>query len=249
VTLRPWASPKIYNAIFTDFNERGVLLDTQQGVTATQSVTGAYAQFHNTLWWDFVTGSGNQEVSNTATNLGRSTVATSYWTDASLSNQIANPLLTSISRTNVGAFLDPRPAPGSPAYSDYASTPNDGFLTPANYRGAFGGGRANWASDWTALGEYGLLTGAGGFIPQHLVSNGGSTPAQPTLAASHSGGNIAIVFGSQSGNSYQLQAATNLPNGPITWVSQGNPVPGTGDTLTIMQPIQGVEQYFRVLVQ
>src|SRR4029077_12112299 len=112
VTLRPWAGPKIYNAIFTDFNGRGVFLDTQNGVTATQAVTGAYAQFHNTLWWDFVTGSGNGIISNTSTNLGRSSVATNYWTDLSLTNEITNPLLTSISRTNVGAFLDPRPKAG-----------------------------------------------------------------------------------------------------------------------------------------
>ena len=37
IALRPWASPKIYNSIFTDFNERGVLLDTQNGVIATQA--------------------------------------------------------------------------------------------------------------------------------------------------------------------------------------------------------------------
>src|SRR5436190_20689548 len=65
VAMRPWVGPKIYNAIFTDFNERGVLLDTQQGITATQAVTGGYAEFNNTGWWDVVTGSGNQIISNT----------------------------------------------------------------------------------------------------------------------------------------------------------------------------------------
>src|SRR5881397_1722331 len=88
---------------------RGVLPDAQNGVTATQAVTNGYAQLHNTLWWDFTTGSGNQIISNTATNLGRNTVATNYWTDLSLTNQIADPMLTSISRTNSGALLDPRP--------------------------------------------------------------------------------------------------------------------------------------------
>src|SRR4030095_7139663 len=104
IALRPWAGPKIYNAIFTDFNAQGILLDTQNGNTATQAVTGGFAQLHNTLWWDFTTGQGNGVIDNTATNLGRNTVATNYWTDTSLTNQIANPQLISISRTNVGAF-------------------------------------------------------------------------------------------------------------------------------------------------
>jgi len=91
VTLRPWVGPKIYNAIFTDFNGRGILLDTQNGVTATQAVTGAYAQFHNTMWWDFVTGSGNGIINNTATNLGRNTVATNYWIDPSLTIKSSTP--------------------------------------------------------------------------------------------------------------------------------------------------------------
>src|SRR6185503_14789212 len=138
IALRPWVGPKIYNAIFTDFNGRGILPDTQNGVTATQAVTGGYAQLHNTLWWDFTTGSGNGIIGNTATNLGRNTVATNYWTDLSLNNQIVNPLLTSISRTNIGPFLDPRPQSGSPAYSNIATAPAG--LTQAGYQGAFGSG-------------------------------------------------------------------------------------------------------------
>lgn len=115
VTLRPFAGPKIYNAIFTDFNESGVQLEAQGGLPATNCVSEGLAQFHNTLWWGFVTGSGSTVVDNSIANLGRNTLATNYWTDASLTNQIANPLLTSISRTNAGVYLDPRPAPGSPA--------------------------------------------------------------------------------------------------------------------------------------
>ncbi|HTD65952.1 MAG TPA: hypothetical protein VK846_05410, partial [Candidatus Limnocylindria bacterium] len=159
IALRPWVGPKIYNSIFTDFNERGVLLDSAQGIVATQAVTGGFAQLHNTLWWDFVTGSGSGNIDNTATNLGRFTVATNYWTDLSLTNQIANPLLISISRTNVGAALDPRPAAGSPALNDYAATPGGGFLTPTTYRGAFGPNDL-WIANWTALAEYGIIAPA-----------------------------------------------------------------------------------------
>ncbi len=113
--LRPYVGPKIYNSIFTDFNERAIELDTRNGVNAATSVTNGYAQFANNLWWGFVTGSGSGNVNNTATNLGRFTVATNYWTDTSLTNLIVNPQLTGISRTNVGTKLDPRPVSGSPA--------------------------------------------------------------------------------------------------------------------------------------
>ncbi|MFN3409607.1 MAG: T9SS C-terminal target domain-containing protein, partial [Limisphaerales bacterium] len=157
VILRPYVAPKIYNAIFTDFNERGIELDTRNGVNAAVSVTNGLAVFENTLWWDFVVGSATTVVNNTATNLGRFTVATNYWTNPALTNLIANPLLAGISRTNNGG-LDPRPLPGSPALNpaNIRATPKDGFLTPVNYIGAFAPNDL-WIEGWTALSEYGIL--------------------------------------------------------------------------------------------
>src|SRR6266498_4252713 len=220
--------------IFTDFNAQGVLPDTQNGVTATQAVTGGYARLHNTLWWDLTTGSGNQIIDNTATNLGRNTVATNYWTDLSLTNQIANPMLTGISRTNAGVFLDPRPKAGSPAYSDYATVPNDGFLTPVNYRGAFASGRGNWIADWTALGEYGIVTGEGGVIPKAVAT--ATAPASPLLSASIVGGNLRIVTPSQPGFTYQLESR---PDFDTDWSDDGSSQPGTGGDLTFNPTVSG----------
>ncbi len=245
IALRPWAGPKIYNAIFTDFNAQGVLPDTQNGVTATQAVTGGYARLHNTLWWDLTTGSGNQIIDNTATNLGRNTVATNYWTDPSLTNQIANPMLTSISRTNAGVFLDPRPKAGSPAYSDYATVPNDGFLTPVNYRGAFASGRGNWIADWTALGEYGIVTGEGGVIPKAVAT--ATAPASPLLSASIVGGNLRIVTPSQPGFTYQLESR---PDFDTDWSDDGSSQPGTGGDLTFNPTVSGTgAEFFRIRMQ
>jgi hypothetical protein len=249
VALRPWVGPKIYNAIFTDFNGRGVLVDTQNGVTATNAVTGGFAQFHNTLWWDFVTGSGNGIISNTATNLGRNTVATNYWTDTSLANQIANPLLTSISRTNVGAFLDPRPRAGSPAHANSAATPNDGFLTPASYQGAFDSSRNQWISDWTALSEYSVVGGAGGVNPQKVVAVVGAVPNRPVLLSSRNGSTVNIVFATQPGFSYQLQSATNLSEAPIKWGNEGGVIPGTGNAATSSVPVSAAYKFLRVIAQ
>jgi hypothetical protein len=245
--LRPFASPKIYNAIFTDFNERGIQLDTQNGVGATNSVMEGYAQFHNTLWWNFATGSGSGLISNTATNLGRFTIATNYWTDLSLTNEITNPMLTSISRTNVGPFLDPRPVSGSPAGNNYAVTP--GNLTSVNYRGAFGPGRGQWVSDWTALGEYGIVGGAGGINPSTAAAAVVVTPNQPFLVPAINGANLDIVFTTQTGFNYQLQSTTNLNVVPAIWVDEGSPMAGTGGARTSTVPLSEVLKLFRVKTQ
>jgi hypothetical protein len=245
ITLRPWVGPKIYNSIFTDFNGRGMFLDTQNGITATQAVTGGYAQLHNTLWWDFTTGSGNGIIDNTATNLSRNTVASNYWTDTSLGNQIVNPLLTSISRTNFGKFLDPRPKTGSPAESNYATTPSG--LTSAAYIGAFGTGRDNWVADWTALSEYGIVGGAGGKNPVKVAAAVVNVPTAPALGSTLNGGNLDILFTTQTGFSYQLQSSTNLSTS--AWADEGSPTPGTGGTVTSAVPATASEKYFRVKAQ
>ncbi len=245
IALRSWSSPKIYNSIFTDFNERGVLLDTQNGNTATQSVTGGFAQLHNTLWWNFVTGSGTANINNTATNLGRLSLATNFWTDTSLTNLITDPMLTSISRTNVGKFLDPRPATGGPAWNPANIGAAPGSLAAAPYIGAFG--TVNWASDWTALGEYGVLTGAGDGNPRTVVVTA-PTPGQPTLAFAAGVGMISISFTSQSGVNYQLQSATTLTGLPGGWANEGAAQPGTGGTITFTPATAGSAKFFRVIV-
>ena len=241
--LRPYSAPKIFNSIFTDFNERGIELGTVNGVNAAVSVTNGYAQFHNNLWFGFVTGSGSTIVDNSIANLSRNTVASNYWNDTSLTNQIVNPQLTSISRTNFGATLDPRPATGSPAYADYANTPAN--LTAASYQGAFGSGRANWAADWTALNAYGILTSAGGVNPQAIVTATVPAPNPVTLIITPNGANVDITCTSQSGYSYQLESTTSL-SAPIVWGNEGAAQAGTGSTLTFTVSATGAK-YFRVV--
>lgn len=230
--LRPYVAPKVYNSIFTDYNERAIELDTRQGVNAAVSVTNGYAQFHNTLWWGFVTGSGSGIVNNTITNLSRFTVASNYWTDLSLTNLIADPQLVSISRTNVGATLDPRPRSTSPALTNFAATPNNGFLTPAPYQGAFGPNDL-WIAHWTALAEYGIVT---------------PLPDPVTLDITLAGANVIVTFASQTGSSYQLLSATNLTP-PVMWAPEGASQPGTGASLTNFVAANNPAKYLRVQAQ
>ncbi|HVS10051.1 MAG TPA: hypothetical protein VMS76_09265 [Planctomycetota bacterium] len=54
-------------------------------------------------------------------------------------------------------FLDPRPA--NEALTSVAAAPNDGFFTPAQYRGAFDPGQT-WLCDWTASYAFGFTNSA-----------------------------------------------------------------------------------------
>lgn len=56
-------------------------------------------------------------------------------------------------------YVDPRAA--NDALTSVATAPNDGFFTPAQYRGAFNADE-NWLLGWTAADQYGM-TGGGSF--------------------------------------------------------------------------------------
>ena len=248
VTLRPFTGAKLYNGIFTDFNGLGIYLETRSGLPATNVWSEGLSEINNTLWWNFSRGSASGIIDNTVTNLGGNSLATNYWTTPSLLNQISDPLLTSISRTNEGASLDPRPASGSPAGSDYATVPSG--LVTANYRGAFAPGRGNWAADWTALSEYNIMGGAGGSNPSAAVAAPVTPPAPSpvTLTITPSGANVDISFTSQVGYTYTLESGAALS--PASWgtalgVTPANPQIGTGGTITFTIPATG-EQYFQV---
>ena len=116
ITLRPFASPSIYNAVFTDFNGQGIRLDAQGGLSANNVVTSNYATINNTLWWGFVTniGTASQITNNTTGNLARgNATAETFWTTASFTNTISDPKLVSISPDERRVEL-----PGSAATGD-----------------------------------------------------------------------------------------------------------------------------------
>lgn len=239
VALRPQASPRIYNAIFSDFNGSvGIFMDTQGGITATND-----AVFRNTLWWNF--SNVGASTNNTAVALGGGTSATNYFTTASFTNQIVDPMFTGLSRTNTQNYLDPRPAAGSPAASDYATAPSG--LTAANYRGAFQSGAGNWAANWTALSDYGVMGGPG-YNPPTSTAAVVVTPNQPVLLTGLNSGNLQIVYATQNGFNYQLQSKSNLVT-QMTWDNVGSPTAGTGGNVTNTVAPTASALFFRVEVQ
>jgi hypothetical protein len=117
----------------------------------------------------------------------------------------------------------------------------------AGYQGAFGA--INWAADWTALGTYGVFTGAGAGVPVDVIPSGGQEPpTAPILGIVQSGANVQITCSSQTGATYQLQSTTTLLGNPLPWANEGDPQAGTGSTLTFSASISGIK-FFRVVAQ
>jgi len=114
---------------------------------------------------------------------------------------------------DVVTSLDPRPA--NDALTSVAAAPNDGFFTPAKYRGAFAPGQT-WLADWTASYAYGLTptdnpwTDLGDSLPGTvtqrsyplLVGSGPLTPGTPiTLTLTNANpSSLAFLFVSLADN-------------------------------------------------
>lgn len=230
---REYAAPKLYNSIFTEFNI-GANIDDKSAFHFTNGT----AQVQNNIFWNFASN-------GVAQPYGQNANALWVLNNPANSNAFVDPLLTSVSRTNVPAFqLDPRPKPGSPALSSSRTAPNDGFFSPVSYAGAFKD--VNWASDWGFAAECGLITGAAAGTPTQVAVN--PAPNAVTLTITPNGANVNISFTSQAAYSYTLEATATL--NPASWgtatgVTPANPQTGTGGTLTFTVPATGAK-YFQV---
>ena len=230
LTIREYAAPNLFNSILTEFGGNGArITDVRSG----SFLTNGTLNIANNIWWNFATNGTPVNVAGSGAGL--------LFSDTTRSNEVVNPLLRGISRSNNGG-LDPRPAAGSPAFSGARSVPNDGFYTPTTYKGAFN--VVNWASDWTAIGERNVMTTAGAGIPAPFVA--GVVVVAPTLGLSTSGGNLSISFPSQSGVSYQVQSTETLGG---TWTNEGAPLAGNGGTLTFSTAIGTTAKFYQVIAQ
>ena len=99
--------------------------------------------------------------------------------------------------------IDPRPAPGGPLVATNRATPNDGFFTPANYKGAFAPGN-DWTRGWSSIDRVGYL--------QTCVNGVGAVPDEVAGLAFVDKSNL--VWGRFVNNAafYDL-VRSNTPNG------------------------------------
>ena len=229
---RVYAAPKVFNSIFTEFGGDILNIDATSG----NHFTNGLAKIQNNIFWNLAIN-GSQVLPG-ATTAG-------YWviTNSANSNDVVNPLLTSVSRTNFPAFkMDPRPQAGSLALTSSVTAPNDGFYTPVSYKGAFKD--INWASDWGFAAEVCLMSGEAAGTPLPLGTVVIPPPNPVILSIVKNGANVDVTFVSQGGYSYQLQTRADLASG--SWGNTGSPVVGTGGTMTISAPLNTGMAFFRV---
>ncbi len=129
--------------------------------------------------------------------------------------------------------LDPRAA--KDAIASAASAPNDGFFTPANYRGAFESSPScrTWLSDWTASEAFGF-TPAGPCPVVYCVAKVNSLGCTPTIAASG-------VSSATSGSGFTVTASNVINNKPGLYLysNQGQAaVPFVGGLRCVNVPLK-----------
>jgi hypothetical protein len=232
--IRDFAAPRIYNSIIMEFGGAGVRIDEKAGLYLTNGLL----DLRNNLWWNFA-------ANGTAAPVAETPQAELLFSQAARSNDVINPMIRSINRSNTPAFqLDPRPAPGSPALTSSRKAPQNGFYKPVAYAGAFNG--LNWASGWTALSEYGIQTGAGGGVevPDPVTTD--CTPA--LLSITESSGSAEIAFSSVAGKSYQLLGSSSVTAALNTW-SQVATMSASGPTSSFSVPTSSALRFFVVRCQ
>jgi hypothetical protein len=204
--------------------------------TAGQQLTNSLLDVRDNLWWSFAT---NGIVLPSVWE----TPAAGVLFEAGRGNDVLDPMLRSINRTNDPAFaLDPRPTTGSPALTSSRTAPDDGFYDPVAFKGAFS--NANWAVDWTAVGAYSIMSSSGAGQPRYAGTTN-TPPDSVTLTTGRNGAELQISFPTQTGYNYQLESVSSISG---TWQSAGDPAAGTGSATTKTLTTSGSEMYFRVRV-
>ena len=134
--------------------------------------------------------------------------------------------------------LDPRPA--NAALVSVGSAPNDGFFTPAQYRGAFAPGAQDWLCGWTACSAFGYVANCDTGVPFCFPGTGGINACpcgNPGLAgrgcdnSSATGGASLSVTGiaSLSADSVVFASANEKPTA-TSILLQGTSASSTGVT-------------------
>ena len=181
---------KVWNSILTDFvaNSGAVYVeDLASGEDSRSRLDGGDLVLNNNIWWGFSNG-------NTLESVAPQNFLQTYLT--SNNNQVADPEIMSISRTNDGN-LNPRPNPSGPAGSG-AAVLTDPFFTQTTYFGAFDPNAPLWTNGWTALSS----TGVSG-VKEDQISD--LTPSQFNLTQ-----NYPNPFNPTTRISYSLPFSSNV---------------------------------------
>ena len=155
ITFRDNAGGEYHNSIFTEYG-RGIDVEKlSSGTHSFDRLQAGELKLENNIFWNVadndaasvftVAGSGAEEADQTFIQ--------GYFGDNG--NEVANPGIVSISRTNDGG-LDPRPQAGAAIFNPtLTAVPAGDFFSEVTFKGAFGSN--NWARNWTYLEERGFF--------------------------------------------------------------------------------------------
>ncbi len=227
---------KVYNSLFHDFRE--------DLIESSSDGPGTGMTFENNTIGAFGGGTFTGSNASNLTYLNGSGAANTFF-DANGSpikgntNGGVNPMLTAYERdaeTLDLLVIDPRPAAGSPLWTNKLSA---GAPVATTFRGAFGSD--NWASGWTKLSQVGLLQGSAPSSSSVVDSDGDgiddaleATSAMTSLGFSvgvnnvtnHGGVPGTSLFNSlYTSTSIQSLRGTGMMIGPVT--------PGGNATITL----------------
>ncbi len=164
-------------------------------------------------------------------------------------NQIANPSLNGISRTQDG-LLDPRPSGTGAAYSTTldAYPTGDAFFTTVNYKGAFSTASTDlWLSGWSSLAKNGHLVNVTGINEYNNVVNTLLLYPNPTS------GNLNLAYESDKNVLVQIintqgQIVKTINNKPSIGTPQTIDVSNLSKGLYIMNFADGINQFSKKLI-
>lgn len=153
------------NSIFTDFANYAIEVEdlaADKGVDSRNNMENGELNLLNNIWYNFGSGSLLDASANGVIR------ATSNAEDSdcqflishltSNENVLADPEITSITRTDGFVAIDPRPNASGIAIENLSNLPsNDNFYTATTFKGAFE--TDLWTDNWTALNQYGHIVG------------------------------------------------------------------------------------------
>ncbi|MEZ4829698.1 MAG: T9SS type A sorting domain-containing protein [Bacteroidia bacterium] len=222
MTIRDNAGGYFYNSIFYDYG-RGVDVEILGNSDDSYKMyQDGFLKLENNLFWNVAGNDPSKVFTITAASFGGISLPDSTATvDAAKAdmqayfvgggNDVANPQFYSIGREAGTGELDPRPMPGSAAYSNLASYPNDNFIKTVNYKGAFSSSSDLWAKGWTLLDEMGYLPD---FTPGTVtVTDNGSGTGTTTWTSNNTYILDGFVF-VNSGDTLNIEAGTVIKGKP-----------------------------------
>ena len=205
------------------FNDPAVLYQAQQA-------DGKLLEIRDSVFYN----NGNSAAYTTADSVGVRNASNNNVTASS--SPVALLQRAALVNANTNLFMLPvtniNPCAANDALTSVAAAPNDGFYTPAQYRGAFSPNN-NWLQGWTAAYAYGMTDTSTNQIPP--VSK-----IQTTAPSASS-----IFFQTTAGVAYTVEESTDLKNWTPVATTIGD---GSIKSVADLAAVESVK-FYRTIIQ